>query len=318
MKSGLNNGSHRKSISAIVVNRDGGAALWRCLESLAAQSGVELEVVVIDNASRPEEVREVRSRFPAFRLVPFTLNFGFARGVNEGIARSSGEFVLTLNNDARLAPDYCSRLAEKLSGRSRLAAVQGLILSEDGKKIDGAGIVWNGRGEALPDFSGQPAESAPAECAELAGVSATAAMYRRLALLEVAESSGVFDDSFFAYYEDADLSLRLARSGWEFLLDPGAVAYHEGSRTGRRTPWRRARWIARNRWKTLLKNFDRRFLRRRLFGLVHADLAHARSLGLAGVLLPLLIWPNAIAEALSSAPGESPLDRFPRPGTRPQ
>jgi GT2 family glycosyltransferase len=314
MKTGLNNASLRKSISAIVVNRDGGAALWRCLESLAGQRGVELETVVIDNASRPEEVREIRSRFPRFRLVPFTLNFGFARGVNEGIARSSGEFILTLNNDARLAPDYCARLAERLSGQSRLAAVQGLILTGDGKTIDGAGIVWNARGEALPDLSGLPAESAPSECAEVAGVSATAAMYRRLALLEVAEESGVFDDSFFAYYEDADLSLRLARSGWKFLLDPGAVANHEGSLTGHRTPWRRARWIARNRWKTLLKNFDRGFLRRRLFGLVRADLAHARALGAVGLILPFAIWPRALAEALLSAPGESPLSGFPRPG----
>jgi GT2 family glycosyltransferase len=121
----------------------------------------------------------------------------------------------------------------------------------------------------------------------------------------------VFDGSFFAYYEDVDLSLRLARAGWLFALDPRAVAYHEGSLTGRRTPWKRALWISRNRWRTLLKNFDGSFLRRRLGGLLRADLAHARAVGWAGVALPLLVWPAAAARALATRPESTRLTRFP-------
>jgi len=311
MKRGLNNGDALKSISAIVVNRNGGGALRRCLESLAGQTGSPLETVVIDNGSCEAEREEIRSLFPSFRLIPFSSNLGFARAVNEGIARTSGTFVLTVNNDARLAPDYVTRLAARLAGDEGLAGVQGLVLGSDDGSIDTAGLSWNARGEAVPMLAGLGPECAPREPVEVPGVSATAALYRRSALESAEEQGAIFDGSFFAYYEDVDLSLRLSRAGWKFALEPGAIAHHEGSLTGRRTPWRRALWISRNRWRTLLKNFDRSFLARRLGGLLRADLAHARAVGWPGILLPFLIWPAAVVRALATRPEPGRLTRFP-------
>jgi GT2 family glycosyltransferase len=298
-------------VSAIVVNRDGGEALGQCLESLSAQRGVAIETLVVDNGSRSDEAKTVRDRFPGVRVVPLSRNLGFAGGVNEGIARTSGEFVLVVNNDARLAPDYAARLAALLALDGRLAAAQGMVLRDDGQTIDTAGLSWNRRGEAVPLHAGGERFSAGTEPVEVPGVSATAAMYRRAALDAVADHGRAFDDSFFAYYEDVDLSLRLARAGWRFVLDPEAVAFHRGSMTGGRTPWRRSRWIARNRWRTLLKNFDHAFLRSRLSDLLKADLAHARSLGAAGWILPLVVWPGAALSALAPSRGGMRLTGFP-------
>ena len=298
-------------VSAVVVNRDGGTALEECLESLSAQRGIAVETIVIDNASREDEPRAIRERFSDVRVVPLTRNLGFAGGVNEGIARTGGEFVLVVNNDARLAPDYAARLAARLALDGRLAAAQGIVLSDDGQTIDTAGVFWNDRGEALPLLRGGDRFSAGTEPSEVPGVSATAAMYRRSALEQVAERGRVFDDAFFAYYEDVDLSLRLSRAGWRFALDPEAIAFHRGSMTGARTPWRRSRWIARNRWRALLKNFDHRFLRSRLSALLRADLAHARALGTIGWLLPLVVWPAAAFSALAPPRGDTPLTGFP-------
>ncbi len=300
-----------KSISAIVVNRNGGSALFRCLESLIGQEDPALEIVVIDNGSKEPERDEIRRRFPGVRLIPFSSNLGFARAVNEGIARTSGRFVLAVNNDARLAPGYAERLAAALSADDRLAGAQGIVLSADGSAVDTAGLSWNSRGEAIPFLAGRDPAEAPAGPVEVSGISATAALYRRSALEGVAERGSIFDGSFFAYYEDVDLSLRLARAGWRFALDPRAVAFHEGSLTGRRTPWKRALWTSRNRWRTLLKNFDGSFLRRRLGSLLRADLAHARAVGWAGVALPLLVWPAAAARALATRPESTRLTRFP-------
>ena len=298
-------------VSAIVVNRDGGEALEQCLASLGAQEGIALETLVVDNGSRSDDAGAVRARFPGVRVVPLTRNLGFAGGVNEGIARTSGEFVLVVNNDARLAPDYAARLAARLALDGRLAAAQGMVLRDDGQTIDTAGLSWNRRGEAVPLFAGAERFAAGTEPVEVPGVSATAALYRRAALEAVADRGRAFDDSFFAYYEDVDLALRLSRSGWRFVLDPEAVAFHRGSMTGSRTPWRRARWIARNRWRTLLKNFDHDFLRSRLSDLLRADLAHARALGAAGWVLPLVVWPGAALSALAPARGGSRLTGFP-------
>lgn len=278
-------------MDCVVVNRDGGDALFEAIHSLRNQTGVDLSLVVVDNASSPEERERLPREAPEARLVFFSRNIGFAAAANEGIVRTRSAFVLLVNNDAVLAPDYAARLAARLELDPRLAAVQGLVLQKGTSRIDSAGFRWNDRGEAVPVLRGEESSRIHATAFEVPGISATAALFRREALSEVARHGHFFDDRFFAYYEDVDLSLRLSRAGWRFACDPLAVAWHEGSRTGRRTPFRRAVWTARNRWRTLLGNFERELLTRNLPRLLRADLAHARKLGPKGALLPLLVWP---------------------------
>ncbi len=301
-------------MDCVVVNRDGGDALFRALASLERQTDVHLSAVVVDNGSRPEERGRLGAEAPSARVIGFSRNLGFAGAANEGIARTRAPFVLLLNNDAVLEPDYAARLAARLGADDRIAAAQGLVLSQDGRIVDTAGIGWNRRGEAVPLYGGADASQVPREPFEIPGVSATATIYRREALEAVAAPGAVFDDSFFAYYEDVDLSLRLTRAGWRFACDPRAVARHEGSLTGRRTPWRRAFWTARNRWRTLFRNFEPGLLARNLGPLLAADLAHVRQVGWRGLALPLLVWPRLPAMALGSRHESRRLERFPGTG----
>jgi len=303
--------SRLPDVDAIVVNRDGGEALFRALSSIERQRGVGLALVVVDNASSAAERARIARDIPAARVIAFSRNLGFAAAANEGISRTRSPFVLLVNNDAELEPDYAARLAARLALDERVAAAQGLVLSSDGRRIDSAGLEWNGRGEAVPVLSGADARRAPAESFEVAGVSATATLYRREALESVAPQGAAFDASFFAYYEDVDLSLRLTRAGRRFVCDPGAVARHEGSLTGRRTPFRRAFWTARNRWRTLLRHFDRRLLARDLPRLLRADLAHARQVGWRGPALLLLTWARLPFAALASRDDSSRLIAWP-------
>ena len=299
-------------MDCVVVNRDGGDAFFSALDSLKSQTGVDASILVVDNASQAAERERLAARFPEARLVTFSRNLGFAGAANEGIARTRSPFVLLLNNDAALAPDYIARLAARLAFDDRLAAVQGLVLSGDGRRVDTAGLDWNGRGEAVPVLAGASPEDAGKDVFEVSGVSATATLYRRAALQGTAPDGEVFDRTFFAYYEDVDLSLRLARAGWRFACDPAARCRHEGSRTGRRTPARRALWTARNRWRTLFRNFDSRLLARSLFPLLRADLAHVRQLGWKGALLPVLVWPRLPMLAWRSREERALLSEWPR------
>lgn len=298
-------------VDAVVVNRDGGEALFRALASLRAQRDVVLSVVVVDNASSPAERERLAALEPAPRVIAFSRNLGFAGAANEGIARTGAPFVLLVNNDAVLEPDYAARLAAVLAGDGRLAAAQGLVLSEDGARIDSAGLEWNGRGEAVPVLSGARSDAAPAGVFPVTGVSATATLYRRAALDDVAEAGVAFEGSYFAYYEDVDLSLRLARAGWRFACDPRATARHEGSLTGRRTPFRRALWTARNRWRTLFRNFEPALVARHLFPILRADLAHVRAVGWTGIALPLLVWPRVPFWALGERSRSQRLSGWP-------
>ena len=299
-------------MDCVVVNRDGGESFFAALSSLRAQAGVDASIVVVDNASRPAERERLAREFQEARVVAFSRNLGFAGAANEGIARTRSSFVLLVNNDAVLAPDYAARLAARLMLDDRLAAVQGLVLDEEGRRVDTAGLDWNRRGEAVPVLAGALPAEAPEKVFEVSGVSATATLYRRAALESVALHGEFFERSFFAYYEDVDLSLRLARAGWRFACDPEARCRHEGSRTGRRTPARRALWMARNRWRTLFRNFDSRLLARNLVPLLRADLAHVRSVGWKGALLPVLVWPRLPVLAWRSRAERALLSEWPR------
>jgi GT2 family glycosyltransferase len=302
--------------AVIIVNRDGGEALFRSLESCRAQEGASVEIVVVDNGSQPAERERVAQEFPGVRVVSFSRNRGFAAGANEGIARTRSPFVLLLNNDAWIEPDYLARLLALLAQFDDAAAAQGLVLSGDGQRVDTAGFGWTERGEAVPLHFGELPAAVPRQPFAVAGISATAALYRREAIDAAAPDGHFFDDDFFAYYEDVDASLRLTSRGHRLLCDPGAIAYHEGSRTGRRTPLRRAVWTARNRWRTLRRHYDARFLRRRAGRLLRADLAHARRLGPGGALLLLRVWPEALATlAGRSRPGAR--TAWPAPAARP-
>ena len=298
-------------MDCVVVNRDGGEALFAAVKSLEAQTGIDLSIVVVDNASQPAERERLAREVPEARVVAFPRNLGFAGAANEGIARTRSAFLLLVNNDAVLASDYAARLAARLASDDRLAAVQGLVLTADGERVDTAGLVWNARGEALPELAGADARESPRAAFEVSGVSATATLYRRAALESVSPHGEVFDRAFFAYYEDVDLSLRLARAGWRFACDPLALCRHEGGRTGRRTPARRALWTARNRWTTLFRNFDSRFLAKRFLPLLQADLAHVRRLGWRGALLPVLVWPRLPLLAWRSRAARSLLSEWP-------
>jgi N-acetylglucosaminyl-diphospho-decaprenol L-rhamnosyltransferase len=307
----LSGSSHLPDVDCVVVNRDGGDALFRALVSLAGQKDVTLSAVVVDNASHGDERARLAREAPAARVIAFSRNLGFAGAANEGIARTRAPFVLLLNNDAVLEPDYAARLAARLASDERLAAAQGLVLSEDGRRIDTAGLEWNGRGEAVPVLSGADVSAAPRGPFEVSGVSATATLYRREALEAVALQGAAFEGSYFAYYEDVDLSLRLSRAGWRFLCDPEALARHEGSRTGRRTPFRRAFWTSRNRWRTLFRHFSRGLLAHELPSLLRADLAHVRKVGWRGLALPVLIWPRLPFMAWRAGREPGRLLRFP-------
>ncbi len=305
-------------VDCVVVNRDGGDSLFAALRSLEAQTGIDLSIVVIDNASSAAERERLARETPEVRVIGFSRNLGFAGAANEGIARTRAPFVLLLNNDAILASDYVSRLAARLALDERLAAIQGLVLTADASHVDSAGLDWNERREAVPLFGGRDPSSVPGRVFEVSGVSATAALYRRDALEDVAGPAEVFEPSFFAYYEDVDLSLRLSRAGWRFACEPFAVARHEGSRTGSRTPWRRAIWVARNRWRTLFRNFEPRLLRREAAHLLRADIAHARTVGWRAPLLLLSVWvPLAFTARATpaAAGGARPLANWPRAGS---
>jgi GT2 family glycosyltransferase len=178
-------------VSVIVVDINGGEMLRQCLASIDAQTVKAREVIVHDNS---------------------VTNVGFAAGVNAAYAKSRGELVALVNNDAMLDRDWLETVVRAMED-PKLAAVQ-TVIRRDGSTIDGAGIdIRDGTFRQIVD----PAQPAW-------GVSATAALYRRTAIGE-----RFFDERFFAYYEDVDLCARLHEAGWSTRVLPVTKATHRGS-----------------------------------------------------------------------------------------
>lgn len=204
----------------IVLDVDGGIMLEECIASIFGQTVKPTRVIVFDNGSHaPVSI-------PGVEILRSETNVGFARAVNDVFRHTTAPYVALVNNDVVLDRDWLANVRDALDRDEKLAAVQTIIRRPDGR-IDGAGIDI-GDGTFRQIGHGQPV-GAPLEVAW--GISATAALYRRAALGE-----RIFDERFFAYYEDVELSARLHRDGWRVAVLPVVKAMHRGSQSARVLP----------------------------------------------------------------------------------
>ena len=234
----------RLPAGVIVVNWNGGALLDSCLDALDGQGAAR--ILVVDNGSEPDELRRLAARDGVF-VLPLGTNRGFSPASNAGAVDARMKalpYVAFVNNDAVLEPGYLAACVAALEADPGLSAVQGVVLDAEGRLVDGLGIAWNRRREAVQLGHGEPPPPADAPPFPVPGVSGTAPVFRRSDF----ERAGGFAGSFFAWYEDADLALRLRRAGGRFACVPAARARHVGSATGRRTP--------ELKWRLLLQNRD--------------------------------------------------------------
>ncbi|MEA2414031.1 MAG: hypothetical protein QOI58_688 [Thermoanaerobaculia bacterium] len=226
-------------VSIIVLDIDGGDMLRACLDSIAAQTLPPREVIVFDNGSRIPVAERIAFRH-GLHIFRSETNLGFAGGNNAAYRHATGDYIALINNDVILDRDWLAAVTAALNDDPKLAAVQ-TILRRDETTIDGAGIdisdgtfrqASQGAGVGSRE-SGVGVNSIP--LATIAdprpptpawGVSATAALYRREALGET-----IFDETFFAYYEDVDLCARLHETGWRTEVLPVIKATHRGSQS---------------------------------------------------------------------------------------
>jgi len=218
-------------VDAIVLDIDGGAMLDACLASLRAQTQAPARVIVFDNGSATP------TRAHGAEVIRSETNLGFTGGVNAAFARVTAPYVALVNNDVVLDDGWLATLVAAMDADPKLAAAQ-TIIRGDAQTIDGAGIdisdgTFRQLGHGLPLGTNLP---------EAWGVSATAALYRVAAL-----GDRVFDERFFAYYEDVELSARLREGGWNLRVIAEAKATHRGSQSSSRVDAKYLR--TRNRYR---------------------------------------------------------------------
>jgi GT2 family glycosyltransferase len=232
-------------VSIIVVSKDDADDLPVSIGSALAQRGVSTETLVVDNASADGSREAARRLGSAVRLLALPENVGFAAAMNAGIEASTGRYVLALNPDCRLEPDFAAALARRLDApdAADVGSASGRLYRAEGPdlramdRLDSTGIRFTATGRHFDRGGGELAAGRYESEEDVAGTSGAAGFYRRTALESARISTGYFDADFFLYREDADLAWRLRLLGWRCLYVPSAVAAHRR----RNLPERRSR-----------------------------------------------------------------------------
>jgi GT2 family glycosyltransferase len=280
------------SVTAVVPTVGRSPVLLDCLAALRQEGGAALRILLVEQGDAvpalPAALDVERLRAPAA--------LGFARAANLGIATATTPWVALVNDDAVPRAPWLEPLVAALERDSGAAAAQGVNLDRgEPATIDGCGLAWNERWQAVQLLHGHAASEAPLGDREVFGVSATAAVFRSTALEQVSGPGGVFDPRLQSYYEDADLACRLRASGWSARLVAGAVCRHAGSSST--TESDRLALVYRNRYLVLARLLGRAFWPR-LPILVLRDLATLLAAAARGRGARAL----AIARGLASAP----------------
>jgi len=235
----------------------------RCLEFLSRQTlpAAEWEAVVVENEARSDSIL-ADPLPPNTSRIELPVNEGTTGSINRAVAATSSKYVLLLNNDIELEPNYVETLVRTLDSDAHLGFAAGKLLRATQRThLDGAGdaiLIAGGayRLGSMDEDRGQFDQPRPI----LTGCGA-AVLYRR----EAFEQCGGLDADFFAYLDDIDLGLRAQRIGYGGMYMPQAAAYHIGSATtGDVVHPRILELVTRNQFWLLAKDYPPAIVQRHL------------------------------------------------------
>jgi GT2 family glycosyltransferase len=251
-------------VSIVTLNWNQAETTCDLLASLGRITYPNVEVIVVDNGSAPADFAHLSAFYPKPRILRSPTNLGFTGGNNLGMRAARGQYVLLLNNDTEVAPDFLEPLVAAMEADPAIGAASPKILYfDEPDRIQYAGGTavnertaqarWIGSGEI---DRGQHDQSGPTEMGHGAAL-----LIRRQVLEEV----GLLGADFFACYEELDFGTRLCAAGWGLHYAAESVVWHKESVSmGKQSPLK-AYFQARNRLLYLRRNLPRPARRKALF-----------------------------------------------------
>ena len=254
-------------VSVLLVTYNSAAHLQRCFTALLQQDYRKFEIILVDNAST-DTTRQLlfditRSQTLKFTVVANSDNRGFAAGQNQAIRQAQGEWLLCLNPDVIMQPDFISQLVSACRNApaeqsKKIGAICGKLLRwtpgadpELTSMMDSTGIYFTRNFRHLDRGAEEPDQGQYQAAEYVFGASGAAALYRRAMVEDLTVEGEFFDEDFFAYREDADLAWRAQILGWRCLYTPSAVAWH----VRRVTPERREQLPEIINWHSVKNRF---------------------------------------------------------------
>ncbi len=272
-----------EKVAYVVICWNNKTLMDECLGALQKQTYKHKEIYVIDNNSSDGSPEYIAKHFPDVKLIRSSENNGFARGNNIVIKRALKDkeigYVALVNSDAMLAPDWTSHIVATAKKHPKAAGLQGLTVDYSNHQVVDSHHIY-----LAENFQGvqygykENVDSEAYFTQTVMGVNAAAAIYTR-AFIEAQPFDDFFDESFFMYLEDVDVSLRALVMGWENYFVSGATAYHMGSASSnKRSSDFSLYYTARNQFALLCKNLPARVIWRHLRRMIGFELRFRRHL----------------------------------------
>jgi GT2 family glycosyltransferase len=248
----------RPMVSVLITTYNSAQFLEACLESLVQQIYKPLEVIIVDNASS-DGTRELLANVgDGISVIYNDTNIGFAAAQNQAARLAKGSWLLSLNPDVVLSPDFVAKAVESAKVDPKIGVVCGKLLrwmpDENPaftRMIDSTGIYFLPNLRHLDRGAGEMDHGQFEQMEYVFGATGAAALYRRSMVDDVSVNGEFFDEQFFAYREDADLAWRAQLMGWRCLYTPAAVGWH----VRRVTPERRSELPTEINWHSIKNRF---------------------------------------------------------------
>ena len=224
-----------ENVLFVVLNYNGWQETLTCIDAVLAQTYSPFHILLIDNGSADESLEKLK-KFESHKKITFMKNpknLGFSGGVNCGIRyalQHNFPYTVLLNNDATISKTWLKKLVETMQ-KTKASIVTGLLLSSDGKKIESTGDSYSRWGLPFPRQRDETTASALSS-GYVFGGTAGASLYKTALFEEI----GLFDEIFFAYYEDTDICLRAQIAGHKAYYEKSAIAYHDHGTTSSKLP----------------------------------------------------------------------------------
>jgi GT2 family glycosyltransferase len=252
------------TISAVLINHNGGGTILRAIQSLLDQEQAWDQIIVVDNGSTDGSDREIRKQYPVVHLVELGENRGLPHARNVGLSKTQSDVVLFMDDDIYLTSGSIQRMLNAMQETGASVICPRIILHPENGVVqcDGAAIHFIGMLALCHPF--QKLADHPPQRTLVTGFIGACLLFDAKLLRDV----GGFDEDYFFYFEDLELSFRLTSLGHKIFCEEHAVALHErGAGTENLSfrgegayPARRAYFTLRHRWLTILIHYRARTL----------------------------------------------------------
>jgi len=216
-------------VTIIIINWNGLNDTIKCLDSLKKIKYKPIEIIVVDNGSKnKEEISVISEKYPEIRTIVNKENLGFCKANNQGVEialKNKTDYILFLNNDTKVHPEFLNILINYFEKNKKIGALSPIIKYSNSDRVWFGGVKFSLPlgGFILNNKSTKLNKDNKAYDTDY--ISGCCFLTKSSILKEI----GMFDESYFAYYEDADLSFRIKKKDYQLKIVPNSIIEHEKS-----------------------------------------------------------------------------------------